>query len=171
MIPTTAQEAYRAMTQATGDRDARLAEQAQDDAAAEEAYLADYSDHTLAAAIVELDDAIDRLQRHRDEQRAEVQRRIEAAGGRELLVEGFRVALEQESQGYDYGVLFALREVLPEDDWAKVHKDKYEKTQLVPARFDGTQVRRVRRAYGGEIERIAKSAEQPGRVRVVVERK
>ncbi len=160
----------------TDDRNAQLAEQAHDDAAAEEAYnntspLFGMTDHALGEDVLHHRNVIANIQRELDSRLHEVQRRIEATGGTSLPDDEIEMKLEPGSVSYDYDVLIALREALPPAEWAKVHKDSYEKMQKVPARFDGTQIRRVRRAYGGDVERIAASAETPGHVRIVVERK
>jgi len=193
-FPITAQEAYRAMTEITDgqdrhvtidasewlgdDQDAQLAEQARDDAAAEEVYqalvLAPYqelADHALAAIVIAWETDVADLQGKLHEVRAEVQRRIEDAGGRQLAVEGFKVELVNDSPTYDYDRLIALREALEPDDWAKVHKDAYEKLTKVPAKFDGTQLRKVERDFGSHVREIIEAARIPGRSHVVVERR
>ena len=167
-FPTTAKEAHEAMTQATEDQNTYLGKVYKAATVIAEREL---TDRELAEEVAWAQDRLAITQQTIELLRAEVQRRIEAAGGRQLAVEGFTVALVSDSPTYDYDRLIALREALEPDDWDKVHKDAYEKMTKVPAKFDGTQLRKVERDFGGHVREIIEAARIPGRSHVVVERR
>ena len=167
------------------DHNARLAEQADDDTAAKEAYPAgyqaimregevsyqDYTNHTLAIGIVTIQEALAAEQRTLDEFRAEVQRRIEAAGATMLDDDEFTIELKPGPTTWDVGILVALKEQLGPTWLDKVFKPDHREIIHVPDKWDGTQLNAVARKFGGDVAETVARARIPGRPQVIVKKR
>lgn len=97
--------------------------------------------------------------------------RIRASGGTMLPDARWRIAIETGSRELDQNALRPLLEILPDDEVAKAFTEEHKVTSTVPAKWDGTQLNRIARAYGGEIAARIQGARKPGKERLVVERK
>ncbi len=125
----------------------------------------------LAERLVNIEDALGSLREEADRIRLELRCRIEAEGGTELPCEGFKVALETGSPTYDYGLLVALKERLPDDELNKAYSPAYQRLMDVPEKWDGRVLNGLERRFGGEIAGIIQHARIPGHMKVVVQRK
>lgn len=134
-------------------------------------HCASLSDHDLAEAIFDVEGLIDAQIYRRDSLRLEVQRRIEAAGAKQLAVEGFHVELKPGPVTWDVGLLTALKEQLPTwGDLDKVFTAAHETTVIIPDKWNGTQLNAVARRLGGDVAATVARARIPGVPKVVVER-
>ena len=97
--------------------------------------------------------------------------RIQETGGSALMDDTWKIALEAGSPTYDLNTLLPLLEELPYDDVQKAYTKAGEKITWVDARWSGTQLNRIERAYGGSIAQRIQDARLPGAPRLVVERK
>lgn len=128
-----------------------------------------YDDHTLAVAYVASREALDEQKRALAAIEAELLMRMRVNDARALLDDEFAIEMKAGAPTYDMSELAPLLEVLPADDLAKAYKAEH--TEVVAAKWDGGQLNRIERAYGGEIGERVRRARIPGADRVSVERR
>lgn len=129
----------------------------------------EYDDHTLAVAYVASREALEEQKRAMAAIEAELLARMRANEARALPDAEFAIEMKAGTPTYDVGVLLPLMEQLPEDDLARAWVPEAQK--VVPGHWDGGQLNRIERAYGGEIGERIRRARVPGPERVSVERK
>lgn len=130
------------------------------------------TDHELAEAVVNTKETIARLRRALVVLESTIQQRIEATGGRELMDDQYRMALEPGTPSYDYGLLRALLEAgIPQPDLDKAFAPAHDETVQVADRWNGTQLNSLEKRFGGHVAEIIQRARIPGASRLVVEKR
>ena len=182
---TAYDEAQAEAAQVTGAeiRD-RLAEQAHDDAAAEEAYEGTVlSDHELALSILDAYDSIENMHLAVRLLEGDMRQRIEATGGTALPDDEIEMKLEPgKIVSWETNHLIPLKEILTTDDLAKVFKDAHDvpvpeqtipaHTDHVPAKWaDGVKLNAIARQYGDRVADAVARAGIRSDPRVVVKRR
>ena len=128
--------------------------------------LREMSDHTIAVAIIEADEAVAQHRRTADEFRAEFQRRITDSGGTMLDDPDFTIELKPGPVSLDVGIIVAVKEQLSEENLAKCYTPAHQETIDVPEKWSLVQLNALARRYG-VVARIVERARVPGRPRVV----
>ena len=101
--------------------------------------------------------------------RVEISRRLEARGGTAMQSNTVKAFLKRKSPTYDVQKLHPLIEVLHERDLVRVYAAAHKETIDVPAKWNGTQLRRIEREYGGDVAARIDDARVEGDQYLVIE--
>ena len=133
--------------------------------------MEEIDDTALAERLEGMEESMAQLRETADRIRYELTRRIQERNGTELPSERYRIALEQGSPRYDYGLLRALEELVPPDDYAKAYKAPYTHEVTDQEKWSGTALNSLERRFGGKVALVIQQARIPGEPHLVVKRK
>jgi hypothetical protein len=81
------------------------------------------------------------------------------------------VTVAADSPSYDPGLLIPLRELVSDEDLEKVFKAAHEEVKAVGDKWNGTQLNRLEREYGGQVAETIQRARVAGREHIVIQPK
>ena len=111
----------------------------------------DLSDGEVVDTLASLEEHAASVRKQIDSLRAEALARMEYRGGTALKSETRTLVLRKGTPSYDVQVLEPLREMLTAADLGKAYTPAHKREVDVPARWDGTQLNRIERQYGGAV--------------------
>lgn len=131
------------------------------------------ADNELITELADIQEAIADLMTQESRLKAELHRRMQERGAKEMPHAQYRVSLVTESPTYDVSVLAQLREKLPEDWLHKCWTPGYIDTspREVKERWSGQHLNSAEKQLGGEVAEIIKRARLPGQTRISIKRK
>ena len=96
----------------------------------------------------------------------EALRRLQERGGTILRSAMHTVELKYGSPSYDVTRLIPILELITDDDIGKAFTPAHEVTSTVHESWNGTQLRRIEREYGGKVAETVASARVQGAPRI-----